>query len=316
VKIDLPVVFESRFIRIGAMALGCAAVFIAVPASAQTVFVTDDGNSPYAVYGVTTGGVATVYASGFNIPEGLAFDSSGNLFVSNAGNNTLSKVTPGGTLSTFATGFSGVDGLAVDGSGNLFVANNGDTIYEVTPGGVVSTFASGFSEVIGLAFDQSGNLFATDGGADTVFKITPAGTVSSFATGFGFPDGLAIDGSGDLFVSNVSGNPGAIYKVTPGGSVSTYATGLAHPRGLSFDLITGALFFTQGFSNFGGASLYEVNSGGQVVFIDNSLTDANFTALMVPIPEPSNLAGLAGVGAAGFAWWQRRRSARAMPPAP
>ena len=37
------------------------------------------------------------------IPIGLAFDTAGNLYVANAGNNTITKVTPAGVTSTFVS---------------------------------------------------------------------------------------------------------------------------------------------------------------------------------------------------------------------
>ena len=64
----------------------------------------------------------------------------------------MSKVTPAGVVSTFASGFNGPAGLAFDSAGNLYVANDDGTVSEVTPAGVVSTFASGFNDPAGLAF--------------------------------------------------------------------------------------------------------------------------------------------------------------------
>jgi hypothetical protein len=92
----------------------------------------------------------------------LAFDSSGNLFVStndfaNPGTDTILKFTPSAVKSTFATGLTGPRGLAFDGSGNLFVAENinfpdGD-ILEFAPGGGASTvFASGLGRPQYLTF--------------------------------------------------------------------------------------------------------------------------------------------------------------------
>ena len=51
--------------------------------------------------------MVSTFASGFNQPDGLAFDSAGNLYVANVGNNTVSEVTPAGVVSTFASGFNG-----------------------------------------------------------------------------------------------------------------------------------------------------------------------------------------------------------------
>ena len=71
---------------------------------------------------------------------GLAFDSAGNLYAANRGNNTIEKFTPGGTASVFArTGLSAPYGLAFDSAGNLYAANEGNsTIKKFTPGGVGS----------------------------------------------------------------------------------------------------------------------------------------------------------------------------------
>ena len=46
------------------------------------------------------GGAATLFATGFSNPFGLALDTAGNLYVSNQGNNTVSMVGPGGGAAT------------------------------------------------------------------------------------------------------------------------------------------------------------------------------------------------------------------------
>jgi sugar lactone lactonase YvrE len=95
-------------------------------------------------------------------PVGLAFDSSGNLFVSidtftDPGADSIVYFTPMGVKSTFATGLTFPRGLAFDSSGNLFVAETnvefqtGD-ILKITPGGVRSTFAYGFGRPEFLTF--------------------------------------------------------------------------------------------------------------------------------------------------------------------
>ena len=44
------------------------------------------------------------------------------------------------------------EGLAFNSAGNLFVGTEGGLIYEFTPGGVKSTFASGLSNLDQMAF--------------------------------------------------------------------------------------------------------------------------------------------------------------------
>jgi hypothetical protein len=90
-------------------------------------------------------------ANGLTSPDGLAFDSAGNLFVSSSDFNTIRKFTPGGAGSLFASGLSGPIGLAFDSAGNLYSANLGPYdgqnfkngyIEKFTPSGTGSTFAS------------------------------------------------------------------------------------------------------------------------------------------------------------------------------
>ena len=91
-------------------------------------------------------------------------------------------------VSTFASGFDRPFSLAVDASGNLYVPNGvDDTVSKVTPAGVVTTFASGFNGALGVAFDDSGNLYVTNGEDGTVSKVTSAGVVTPYASGFSAP---------------------------------------------------------------------------------------------------------------------------------
>ena len=113
------------------------------------------------------------------------------------------------TFASGAVEFSAPDGLAFDSAGNLYAANDvkNGTVDKVTPAGVVSIFASGLGGVpADLAFDHAGNLYVSRYTSNAVEKVTPAGTVSTFAAGFNHPDGLAFDAAGNLYVANYSAN--------------------------------------------------------------------------------------------------------------
>ena len=117
------------------------------------------------IYKFTTNGTRSVFAvpSAFTenaFPLGLAFDSTGNLFVSTGGdpgNDTILEFTSNGTESTFATGLTNPRALAFDGFGNLFVAESnpapdGDILKFAPGGGAPTVFASGIDLPEFLAF--------------------------------------------------------------------------------------------------------------------------------------------------------------------
>ena len=122
---------------------------------AANLFVNDTDKSSNGVINDfnTLTGANTVVASGLpspsGEPEGLAFNSSGDLF---AAENT----SPVGTWPP--TG----------------------SIHKFTPNGaggwVQSTFASGLALPCGLAFNSSGDLFVADSYAQTIYEFTPGGT--------------------------------------------------------------------------------------------------------------------------------------------
>jgi len=72
------------------------------------------------------GGTAT--AADLNLPTGLAFDSAGNVYIADSGNNRVRKVSPNGTITTVAgDGTSAVlaapSAVAVSPSGVLFITD-------------------------------------------------------------------------------------------------------------------------------------------------------------------------------------------------
>jgi sugar lactone lactonase YvrE len=265
--------WRSAFLLI-VLAASTALAPVGLRAAPGDIFASVNGNNQDGggfVYKYTPTGVQSTFASGLSRPRGVAFDTTGNLFVANTAFDgttyqaTIVKIKPRGVQSTFATLSSSnffAEGLAFDSSGNLFVAagdpndpnfpSSPSTIFKFTPDGAESTFGSVPGLSFGLAFDSAGNLCVPDGGGEgrvfqAIWKFTPDGTKSVFVGPCAFcalppvaaPVGLAFDRFGNLFVSTPSSpdvlNGDSILKFTPDGVGSTFATGLNHPRGLAFD---------------------------------------------------------------------------------
>ncbi len=162
------------------------------------------GNGAAGYYG--DGGQAT--AAELYVPDWVAFDSKGNLYIVDAYNQRIRMVNTSGIISTVAgngtIGYSGdggqatvaelddLAGVALDASSNLYISGSNDRIRKIISStGIICTIAgngtAGFSgdggqaiaaELYGsvaLTFDVSGNLFISDAGNNRIRKVTNVG---------------------------------------------------------------------------------------------------------------------------------------------
>jgi len=176
---------------------------VAVDANGN-IAIADTGNC--VVRMVDTGGTITTVAGngtcGFfgdtmaatsanlNGPQGVAFDTAGNLYIADTANNRIRKVS-GGTITTVAGNgdlTSSGDGgqatsagivnpvkVAVDASGRIVIAENGNmTVRRVDSGGVISTIAGNGTGYV----DDTG-----DGGAATSAIVNQPVGVATHAGG-------------------------------------------------------------------------------------------------------------------------------------
>ncbi|MGP8199299.1 MAG: protein kinase domain-containing protein [Limisphaerales bacterium] len=131
----------------------------------------------------------------FRDPLGVAVGLAGDVYVADAGNNTIRRINSFGMVSNLAgmTGragaadgigssatFSNIQTVAVGELGNIYVLD-GDAIRKVTPGGVVTTLPNtllfdGHGNAIhptGMAADATGNLYLADGMNNVIWRAMP-----------------------------------------------------------------------------------------------------------------------------------------------
>ena len=193
---------------------------------------------------ITTGGTESTYASGLSAPFDLAFNSSGDLFVTEGDTGIVPQIVEiapgGGTPTTFVTGLIEPRGLAFNSSGDLFVADLGTSnILEITPGGTKTVFATGLAGPFGLAFNSAGDLFVADSASGEITEIAPNGMESKYTTGLENPHFLAFDSAGDLFVSNLGTGSdgdyedGYLTEITPDGTKTDFDEGFRDLAGVA-----------------------------------------------------------------------------------
>jgi uncharacterized protein (TIGR03437 family) len=193
--------------------------------SSGNLYIADSENN--RICKVSNGVISTVAGNGtpgfsgdngpatsaqLDVPEGIAVDSAGNLYIADLGSDSV-RVVSGGVIATVAgsaTCCYGGDngpatsaqlntptGVAVDSGGSLYIADYGNNRIRKVSNGVITTVAGN---------GTSG--FSGDNGPATSAELWSA-------------QGVAVDSAGDVFVADT--NNGRIRVLTPAGSRCTYS---------------------------------------------------------------------------------------------
>jgi uncharacterized protein (TIGR03437 family) len=235
---------------------------------AGDVYIADMGNN--RIREVSNGAIATLVGNGtagfggdggagtsaeLNSPEGVAADSSGELFIADSGNNRVRKIW-GGTIITFVgngkPGFSGDNGpatsaelnypmgVAVDPTGsNLYIADRSNNRIRKVSGGVITTVAG-----------TGAQGYNGDNGPATNAQLH-------------FPQGVAVDSAGNLYIADSSNHR---IRMVSGGVITTVAgNGNQGYSGDNGPAATAELNNPSGVAVDSAGNLYIADSGNSLV---------------------------------------------------
>ena len=285
-----------------------AAELLYVPLVLDGLILTYDISSLNAV--AVKNSERTFIGSNIFGPNGVAFDPSGNVYVSNGASNSISKFgSTGNFLSTIGSSVTLADpaGLAVDSQGNLYAANFGvsagvsSTIAKFDSGGTfVGAISNNVNRPFGVLVDAADNLYVGNWFTNKISKFDSSGTFQTTlgdSNNINGPMGLAKDSGGNLFVANLNAPLGSnVTKFNPAGFFSGYigdSANLTNPAALAIDS-AGNLYVSSGISNT--AMISKFDSLGALQFSWTIPSVANTMAIAIPEPSTAVLV-LLGAGA-------------------
>jgi sugar lactone lactonase YvrE len=232
---------------------------------------------------------AATSSARFGYLTGVCVEPSGNILVSDAGNNSIRRVTPDGRVSTLA-------GPIVPPDPNVYS-------YQFVDG---ASSSARFSIPVGLVALPDGTVYVADMWNHRIRRIAPDGVVKTFAgngsptlvdglgdfASFRYPSGLALDAEGNLIVVD-QGNQ-VVRRISPDGLVTTLAgdaregyadrTGrearFFNPVGLAIDPV-GTLFISDLWNHrirkMTPDGVVTTLAGGSAGFVDGTVPEARFS---------------------------------------
>lgn len=292
---------------------------IVYPAPTPAVWVANGGNSAINAFALNANGdvapMRTLAGSltGLNGPDGLAFDSVGDLYVADSGTPAVTEygsgaygdIAPIRTINGPATGLVTPAGVALDSAGNFYVANEAAqtvTVYgpgangDVAPIRTISGPDTQLSQPWGLAIDAAGNLWVANYASSTLTEYpagargdaSPMAAIGGPSTLLSNPMGLARDATGHLIAANLSGGSVSEFPGTapfgdkvPSLWIGGTASGLVGARGVDVDAAN-RLYVT----NQSGVNVFSPRAGIPKTIISSGPTSGISGADAVAVAPP------------------------------
>lgn len=185
----------------------------------------------------------TTIGSPILYPRGIAFDSTGVLYIT-ASNNIVS-LPPSSSVSVLTS--------------KIYKVSSPNTLNLLSE--FIVTDIS-LNDLRGLDFDSSGNLYIADRQTNNIIKVSMIdynrGSGSIFLpnyTGLNAPLDIKFDPYNNAYIANSLENN--IIKVTPSGVITIFASGLLFPTELTYNIADSALYTTNyGYSQTDSGNTY------------------------------------------------------------
>jgi uncharacterized protein (TIGR03437 family) len=273
-----------------------------------------------------TGDTGAATSAQLSSPDGIAFDSSGNLYIADSVNQRIREIS-GGTINTVAgngtAGYSGdvakgvtgtatdaelrgPSGVAVDSSGNIYIADTGNHVIREVSNGIISTIAGNntggytgdggaaidaeINSPASVAVDSSGNVYIADSGNNVIREIENGNIHTIFGNGI---SGATLS------------DPETILLDGKGNLYVCDSNGL---RVLEFGLSTGVVTVIAGDGNigfsgdFGPAPAAELDDPSSIALDSNGflyIADT-FNSRIRKVYPDGTIATIAGTGTPGY----------------
>jgi hypothetical protein len=220
-------------------------------ANEQTVSSINGGNGNVVKFsngGQVLSGAGGYSAGGIFYPQGLAADTTGNVWVVDYGNSMVSLLSPSGSAVNGSTAWGSGQlalpvAVAVDASHNAWVANqSSDTITRFSADGSKITLITCCQGASGLAVDQGGNVWVANFFGNSISEVSSTGAVllkGQTGGGVDHPQAVAIDGAGKVWVGNY--HAGTLSEFA-GSTAATPGTPLSPVTGFGTDAQLGTPF--------------------------------------------------------------------------
>jgi sugar lactone lactonase YvrE len=207
------------------------------------LYVTRSGSRgqqlPVSIYSIDTNGRIADFTGEISNPTGIAFDKSGQMFVTSRLDGTVYRMTPFKEAVPFARNLGVATGLAFDREGRMYVGDRTGTIYQINGIGEEKIWGHMEPSVSAyhLAFGPDDMLYATGptvSSFDAIMRFSPNGAAGVFYRGLGRPQGLAFDRAGNIYVAASLRGRRGIVRISSDGRQAEVAVAGMNLVGLAF----------------------------------------------------------------------------------